>query len=355
MQRLKGGKVRFAIDLAIRPREFLVLLGSVAIIMLMTEMMIQRALVFGLVQSSVAWAREQMQAGVLVAGFLAQLVDGALGMGYGVTSSTVLLCTSSMSPTTASASVHLAQLGTTLASGIAHHRYGNVDWPTVAFLGASGVLGAFLGSLLLPSIPPNGAKSVTSSLLFGLGAYIFVRFYRGSVQTARTGAALDLRLLIPLGFTGGFIDATCGGGWGPVATSALVADARLEPSKAIGTVSASEFLVTVSAVAGFCISLGAAHDGVQLGLVATLLLGGVLAAPIAPLFVTRLHPRLLGVVCGGFICVTNVRGILKAYGASSQSELLIYPTLLFAWLSGCLAVFRNERQKEASTSTFDSQ
>lgn len=168
------------------------------------------------------------------AGFAAQLVDGSLGMGYGVTSSTVLVA-AGLSPATASASVHLAQLGTTALSGVAHYRYGNVDEKTMWSLSLPGSVGAFIGAALLASLTGSAAKSVTAALLFVMGVRILVR--GGRVHAARGEGRPALAFLFPLGLVGGFVDATGGGGWGPVVTSGLLADGRLQPKIAIGTVS----------------------------------------------------------------------------------------------------------------------
>eukprot|EP00326_Haptolina_ericina_P003986 CAMPEP_0181228374 /NCGR_PEP_ID=MMETSP1096-20121128/33312_1 /TAXON_ID=156174 ORGANISM="Chrysochromulina ericina, Strain CCMP281" /NCGR_SAMPLE_ID=MMETSP1096 /ASSEMBLY_ACC=CAM_ASM_000453 /LENGTH=341 /DNA_ID=CAMNT_0023321891 /DNA_START=61 /DNA_END=1082 /DNA_ORIENTATION=+ len=231
--------------------------------------------------------------GVALAGFAAQLVDGSLGMGYGVTSSSMLVAWG-LSPTVASASVHLAQLGTTAASGLAHFKLDNVDLATVRCISPSGVIGAFIGAMLLSSLPAAEAKTCASVLLFSLGAYILARFHGHTSRPVVDGRP-NLKLLAPIGLIGGFVDATGGGGWGPVATSALLADGRLTPCRVIGTVSASEFFVTIAAVCGFLATLGthAGGAGVRPSLVVALLLGGLLAAPIAPRLVTRLEPNVL--------------------------------------------------------------
>ena len=174
---------------------------------------------------------------VCAAGFAAQLVDGSLGMGYGVTSSTVLVM-SGLSPATASASVHLAQLGTTALSGLAHRRFGNVDDPILWSLSIPGVVGAFVGATILSALSGASAKKMTAFLLFAMGVRILVR--GGKVhKTSTDGGRPTLALLFPLGLIGGFVDATGGGGWGPVATSGLLADGRLPPKITIGTVRAS--------------------------------------------------------------------------------------------------------------------
>lgn len=286
-----------------------------------------------------------------LAGFAAQIVDGSLGMGYGLTSSSVLVA-SGLSPAMASTSVHIAQLGTTCLSGLAHYRHGNVDSRTALGLAPYGATGAFVGAALLSVLPVAAAKPISSGLLFGLGVYVLCRFYFCTGHVARTGSP-GRGFLSALGLVGGFVDATGGGGWGPVATSGLLADGRLTPQRAIGTVSASEFAVTVAAVGGFVASrmllplLGLADDDhagagamMRVDIVLALLLGGMLAAPVAPHLVSTLEPRLLGVVVGGFICATNLRGLLKAGGASPAGFSWAYALLLGAWAA---AVWRTAR------------
>ena len=187
---------------------------------------------------------------IAIAGLAAQLVDGSLGMGYGLTSSTLLIF-AGLTPAMASASVHLAEVGTTALSGIAHHRFGNVEWHAVRRIAIPGGIGAFLGATFLSSLSTEAAKPLASTLLFGLGVYVLLRFLLGKVRVERKGRP-GLRFLAPLGLIGGFIDATGGGGWGPVTTPTLLADGRLAPNRVIGTVSASEFIVALSASIGYC-------------------------------------------------------------------------------------------------------
>jgi len=267
--------------------------------------------------------------GVGAAGFLAQIVDGSLGMGYGVTSSTVLVL-AGLSPATASASVHLAQLGTTAISGLAHHKYGNVDMRTMWKLSIPGSLGAFCGATILASIPSGAAKTTTAALLFAMGLRILVRGGKAHQQQSEDGPAWSV--ILPLGVMGGFVDATGGGGWGPVVTSGLLTDGSLVPKRAIGTVSASEFFVTVACVLGFFCALGGSHgatagDAVRIELVLMLLAGGMIAAPVAPLFVAWLDARMLGIVVGGFVCFTTLRTLLKALSLSDTATYAAYLVL----------------------------
>ena len=281
---------------------------------------------------------------VAIAGLVAQLVDGALGMGYGLTSSTLLIATG-LTPAAASASVHLAEVGTTAVSGVAHHRFNNVDWHAVRRIAIPGGIGAFLGATFLSSISTEFAKPLASSLLFTLGIYVLLRFVLGKVRVARTGQP-SLRFLAPLGLIGGFVDATGGGGWGPVTTPTLLADGRLAPNRVIGTVSASEFVVAISASVGFFVALSG--QAVRLEYVFALLGGGIIAAPIAAYSVRKLNPRLLGAIVGGFICFTNARTILGALGAPELAFQLVYAAIVSIWVLAIAYVVRALRSERAS-------
>ena len=276
-----------------------------------------------------------------VAGFAAQLVDGALGMGYGITSSTILLLIG-LSPAAASASVHIAKIGTGASSGLAHHRFGNVDWKVVRRIALPGAAGAFIGATLLSALSTESSRPLSSLFLFALGVYVIFRYLRGGLRALRKGTP-RLRFLIPLGLIGGFVDATGGGGWGPVATPALLADGRLAPNRVIGTVSASEFAVAVAASVGFIFGIGVA--GVRLDYVAALLAGGLIAAPIAAYMVRHLNPRLLGVVVGGFICFTNARVLLSAAGVSGDPFLGAYIVIIVIWSLSVASVIRSIRKE----------
>ncbi len=282
-----------------------------------------------------------------VAGFAAQLVDGTLGMGYGITSSTILLLIG-LSPAAASASVHIAKIGTGASSGLAHHRFGNVDWKVVRRIALPGGIGAFIGATLLSALSTESSRPLSSLLLFALGVYVVLRYLRGGLRALRKGTP-RLRFLIPLGLIGGFVDATGGGGWGPVATPALLADGRLAPNRVIGTVSASEFVVAVAASAGFIFGIGVA--GVRLDYVAALLAGGLVAAPIAAYLVRHLNPRLLGVIVGGFICFTNARVLLAAAGISGDAFLLIYAAIVITWAGAVAFVVRAIRRERSAESS----
>jgi hypothetical protein len=262
-------------------------------------------------------------------GLLAQLVDGSLGMGYGVTSSTLLIL-AGLTPAAASASVHFSELGTNIASGLSHWRLRNVDWRVVARIAGPGAVGAFLGATVLSNLSTETAAPVMSGILVLLGVYILVRFIVGIRPTLKR--QLTLKFLAPLGLFAGFVDATGGGGWGPVATPALLADGRLEPRRVIGSVDTSEFAVSAAASLGFLVGLGAA--GINWGFALALLAGGVVAAPLAAYLVKVAPAHLLGVAVGGVILLTNSRTLLKAYDVSTPARFSVYGAVLVVTVVG---------------------
>ncbi|MBA3281772.1 MAG: sulfite exporter TauE/SafE family protein [Acidimicrobiia bacterium] len=280
-----------------------------------------------------------------IVGLVAQLIDGTLGMAYGVTSSTLLLA-SGVSPAAASASVHLAEIGTTLASGTAHWRFGNVDWRMVARLGIPGAVGAFAGASFLSSLSTESAKPWMAGLLLALGLYVLLRFTFGTVQYRSGRPPLRARFLSTLGVVAGFIDATGGGGWGPVATPTLLVSGRVEPRKVIGSVDTSEFLVAVSASLGFLI--GISNEGVRLGYVLALLAGGLVAAPIAAYLVRVVPAQLLGSLVGGFIVLTNARTLLDTFDITGGSAVVTYVAVLIGWGAAVGYSVRRHRSSQAA-------
>ena len=281
---------------------------------------------------------------IALAGFGASFIDGALGMGFGVTSTTLLLAVG-LSPALASASVHLAKLGTAAASGMAHHRFGNVDWAGVRRIGIPGAVGAFTGATVLSHLSTKAALPFTGTLLFILGIYIVIRFVMGRAPRRKPGTPGN-RLMIPLGLVGGFVDATGGGGWGPVTTPTLLADGRLTPARVIGTVNTAEFIVALAASLGFLIGLGT--TGIDLGIVLALLIGGVIAAPLAAWVVRFLNARILGVVVGCVILLLNARLILGALDADPIVWWTTYAVLLTASIGAITVVLRIVRRERES-------
>ncbi|NIK60743.1 TSUP family transporter [Kribbella shirazensis] len=264
---------------------------------------------------------------IALLGSVAQLVDGTLGMAYGVTASTALLITG-ITPAVASASVHLAEVGTTLASGLSHWRFGNVDWRVVALIGAPGAVGAFAGATFLSSLSTESASLWVAGLLLLLGVYILVRFGTGKVRAVIEGRPAG-RFLGPLGLVAGFVDATGGGGWGPVANSALLSSGKLSPRRTVGSVNAAEFMVSVAASIGFLIGLG--KENLPFGIVAALLIGGVLAAPLAAWLVSRLATRWLGVGVGLVLILTNARTVLNGLDVTAGPRYAVYAALVLGW------------------------
>ena len=282
-----------------------------------------------------------------LAGLAAQLVDGSLGMAYGVTSTTLLLAMGT-NPAAASATVHLAEIGTTLMSGASHWRFGNVDWKVVAKIGVPGAVGSFLGATVLSRLSTRTAAPVMSLILLGLGLYVLSRFTFRGLPKDRLGRPLRRRFLTPLGLVAGFLDATGGGGWGPVGTPALLASGRMEPRKVIGSIDTSEFLVAVAASLGFLVSLGS--QGLDRTWVAAFLLGGLVAAPVAAWLVRLLPPRVLGSAVGGVIVVTNVRTLLKSdwIAATGTVSAVVYVALYTAWAAAVTYAVRAYRKERAA-------
>ncbi|HEX7348845.1 MAG TPA: sulfite exporter TauE/SafE family protein [Rhodanobacteraceae bacterium] len=235
-----------------------------------------------------AWAEFLAFAGV---GLLAQLVDGALGMAYGLVSSSVLLSLG-LPPVVASASVHTAEIATTAASGAAHAWFGNVERKLLFQLALPGVLGGVLGALFLANIPAAAIAPFVNGYLIILGLVVLARasgypFVRGRMRHPS-----------PLGFIAGLLDAIGGGGWGSIATSTLIARggaARM----VIGTVNAAECMVTVAVSVTLIAHIGIHHWTVVLGLLA----GGVIAAPLAAWLVKHLPERIVLVAVGLLIVV----------------------------------------------------
>jgi uncharacterized membrane protein YfcA len=267
---------------------------------------------------------------LVIVGFLAQLVDGALGMAYGATSASLVLA-AGVAPAAASASVHLAEVGTTAVSGFSHWRFGNVDWRTVRRLGIPGAIGAFVGAVVLSNLSADIAKPWMASILLVLGVYILLRFTLKGAPRKEGRRYVRGRFVAPLGLGAGFIDATGGGGWGPVATPTLIASGRMEPRKVIGSVDTSEFLVAVAASAGFLAALGS--QGIKTSYVVALLVGGIVAAPIAAWFVRMVTARLLGACVGGLILITNTRTIFDAFEVSGDVRNPVYFVLALIWIA----------------------
>ena len=239
----------------------------------------------------------------IIVGFLAQIIDGALGMAYGVSSTTFLLSTG-VSPAAASASVHVAEVFTTFVSGVSHWRLGNVDKSIFRRLVIPGILGGVAGAYILSNVAGDAIKPFISVYLMLMGARILWKaFNRPPVIQKMT------RHLFPLGLVGGFFDAIGGGGWGPVVTTTLVARGN-EPRTTIGSVNSAEFFVTFAESVTFLLAIKfSEYSTVILGL----MIGGVLAAPVAAYVCKTLSARKLMVVVGTLIIGLSLRTLLMTW------------------------------------------
>jgi uncharacterized membrane protein YfcA len=278
-----------------------------------------------------------------IVGLVAQLVDGSLGMAYGVTSTTLLLAVG-LSPALASASVHIAEVGTTLASGVSHWRFGNVDWKKVGWLAVPGGIGAFLGAVVLVSvITAEAAAPIIAIFLFSLGVYILARFSFRRREKPVVVRPIRGTFLAPLGLVAGFLDAAGGGGWGPISTPTLLSSGRMEPRKIVGTVDTSELVVALAASLGFLLTLSFAE--VPWSVVGALLAGGIIAAPIAAWVVRILPMRVLGTAVGGVILITNMRTFLETLGVSGGPALVIYALIVVVWVAALYHSITVNRQE----------
>jgi len=231
-------------------------------------------------------------------GFVAQMIDGVLGMAYGVSSNAFFLSLG-IPPSIASACIHTSEMFTTAVSGISHFKFGNVDRNIFLRLLIPGVIGGVLGAYILTELPAGKIKPFVSIYLLMMGIWILVKVFKKTQQTkAKTKA-------IPLGLFGGFFDAIGGGGWGPIVTSTLVANGN-HPRYAIGSVNSAEFFVTVAESITFFAMIG--------GLlfqhwekIAGLMIGGVFAAPLAARACKKLPRDILMILVGLLITGLSIR------------------------------------------------
>ncbi|WP_340588604.1 sulfite exporter TauE/SafE family protein [Erythrobacter alti] len=237
-------------------------------------------------------------------GFAAQMVDGALGMAFGVITNTLMVGLLGVPPGLASQRVHLVECFTTATSGISHLLHGNIDKRLFFRLLIPGVIGGAAGAYLLASIPGDLIKPFVLIYLAGIGVWLLVRglLYPPKLREAKHVA--------PLGLVGGFLDAAGGGGWGPVVTSNLLIQGA-EPRKVIGTVNSVEFFLTVSISASFIYHFGISHiAGPTLGLI----IGGIAAAPFGAMAARHFSPKLMLVLVGIVLTATSGYGIWTAWG-----------------------------------------
>lgn len=280
-----------------------------------------------------------------VIGFIAQLIDGSLGMGFGATSSSLLLMFG-IAPAAASASIHMAEIATTAASGASHLWFKNVDKRILWKLTIPGAISAFIGAAFLSSLPGDKIKPFISVFLILLGFYILIRFlFFNHLSSKNQGSTFSSKFLTPLGIVGGFFDAVGGGGWGPITAPVLIAKNGISPKKVIGTVDTSEFAIAVSATLGFILFLGV--EQYQWQWVIAFMIGGVIAAPIAAWLVRIVPSYMLGVLVGGFIILTNSMTIIKSVALPVSLAALTYVLIIAIWMVAIIYQVKNRKRSIA--------
>lgn len=239
-------------------------------------------------------------------GFLAQLVDGALGMAYGLVATTVLLSIG-VPPAISSASVHAAEIVTTGLAGASHAWHRNVDWPLFRRLAPAGVAGGVIGAYVLVGLPENVVKIFVTLYLLGITVLILRRIRAGRVEEG-SKSQREKKMPAPLvGTAGGFLDAVGGGGWGPIVTSTLLARGD-HPRRAIGSASLSEFFLTLAISAAFLLALDITQ---YWRVIAGLIIGGAVAAPFAGHLSKVLHPRTLMIMVAIVIAVLCAHNLVR--------------------------------------------
>lgn len=286
-----------------------------------------------------------------LAGFLAELVDGSLGMGYGASSASVLL-TFGVAPAIASATVHFAEILITAAAGTSHLKFKNVHKPSVLKLAIPGSIAAFIGAFFLSNINGDFIKPFISIFLLSLGIYIIYQFlFKNKPDEPKITGVKKISnfVLVPQAAVAGLLDSIGGGGWGPVNTPMLLSSKKIEPRYVVGTVSASEFFVTVASSIGFLIFLD--WSSINWILVLSLSLGGVVAAPISAWLVKSLPVSVLAIGVGGLIIFTNVSSLASLYINNAHIIWSIKIVIILSWLSLVLVTFYKSKFKKLNTST----
>jgi len=237
----------------------------------------------------------------VIAGFVAQLIDGALGMAYGVTSTSLLLSVG-VPPAVASASVHMAEVFTTAASGVSHWKFGNISRGLFMKLALPGAAGAAIGAYVLTSFDGAVIKPYVAAYLLVMGVIILFK------TSGKSLVYREVKRVRSLALVGGFVDASGGGGWGPVVTSTLIGSGH-QPRVTIGTINAVEFLVALTASGVFSLFVGLGEWQVVLGLI----FGGVLAAPAGAYACRRIKPQTCMFLVGVLIVVLSLRTIILSF------------------------------------------
>lgn len=237
-------------------------------------------------------------------GFAAQLIDGALGMAFGVICSTLLVSVMGVPPARASAGVHLVEMFTTGASGISHALHKNVDWKLFARLAVPGVIGGCLGAYVLSNIDASVTRPIVMLYLTCIGFYLLFK----ALTYPAEPKVQQAKVVAPLGLIGGFMDASGGGGWGPIVTSNLLIQGT-DPRKTVGTVNTAEFFLTLSISITFILTIGIEAFTIVTG---GLLVGGLIAAPFGAMIAKRIQTRTLMLMVGIVLTATSLFSLYKA-------------------------------------------
>lgn len=240
----------------------------------------------------------------ILIGFAAQIIDGALGMAFGVISSTLLVSVMGIAPARASAGVHLVELFTTGASGISHVLHKNVDWKLFSRIAVPGMIGGALGAYVLSNVDASIARPVVMLYLTCIGFYLLYK----ALTYPREPIIKDAKVVVPLGLLGGFLDASGGGGWGPVVTSNLLIQGT-DPRKTVGTVNTAEFFLTTVISITFIATIGLEAFTLVTG---GLLVGGLIAAPLGAVIAKRVQLKSLLLMVGTVLTATSLFSLYKA-------------------------------------------
>ena len=238
----------------------------------------------------------------ILIGFAAQLVDGALGMAFGVICNTLLVAVLGVPPAAASARIHVVEIFTTGASGLSHLFHRNIDWPLFLRLLVPGVIGGVAGAYVLTSVDAEVVKPFVLGYLVLIGVWLLIRGLLYPPKIAKP------KVVAPLAVVGGFLDAAGGGGWGPVVTSNLLVQGG-EPRKIVGTVNSVEFFLALAVSLAFIWQIG--FDDI-LGPTLGLIIGGVAAAPLGAYMAKRFSPKLMLVMVGVVLTATSAFGLYRS-------------------------------------------
>lgn len=240
----------------------------------------------------------------ILAGFLAQMVDGVLSMGYGVTSATCLI-SFGVNPVAMSAAIHTSEIFTTGISGYSHYKFGNVNKKLFRHLVVPGILGAILGAVLLVFLGEKGSRWLMPAVALYAGFLGLKILFKAFQQQHKSKKVQRVGWLA---WIGGFLDSFGGGGWGPIVTSSLIAKGK-SPKYTVGSVSLTEFFVTLSSAVTFFVTIGVSHWNIVLGL----LIGGALAAPLAARLAGKLPRKTMMIAVGIMVMIWCVRLLIKSF------------------------------------------